>query len=72
MSKVDYQAMSEQELKQYFLAHRDDIEAFEAYMDRRHQKKQKVLIEAGEIDNLPLSEQTAIIARRLGKRFLNQ
>jgi hypothetical protein len=72
MSKIDYQIMSDREFKQYFLAHRDDKEAFEAYLDRRHRKPQKILIEAGEIDNLPFSEQVAIVAKRLSERFLNQ
>ena len=41
MSKVNYQTMSDRELKQYLLTHRDDKIAFETYMDRRHQKKTK-------------------------------
>jgi hypothetical protein len=72
MNEIDYQIMSDRELKQYFLAHRDDKEAFEAYLDRRHRKPQKILIEAGEIENLPFSEQVAIVAKRLSERFLNQ
>ena len=72
MSKIDYQIMSDRELKQYFLTHREDKKAFEAYLDRRHRKPQKILIEAGEIDNLPFSEQVAIVAKRLSERFLNQ
>lgn len=35
MNKVNYVEMSDQELKSYFLTHRDDKEAFYAYMDRR-------------------------------------
>ena len=33
--------MSDQELKHYFLTHRDDQAAFEAYMDRRKARSQK-------------------------------
>ncbi|MEH2274943.1 MAG: hypothetical protein V7K40_09185 [Nostoc sp.] len=35
MNQVNYTAMSNQELKSYLLTHRDDKEAFYAYMDRR-------------------------------------
>ena len=69
MSKVNYQTMSDRELKQYLLAHRDDKIAFETYMDRRHQKTPNVLVEAGEIDSLPFSEQVNIVAERLSQRF---
>jgi hypothetical protein len=33
MTKVNYAVMSDQELKQYLLTHKDDQEAFYAYMD---------------------------------------
>lgn len=36
--------MSDRELKQYILTHRDDREAFYAYMDRRHSGPRKVAI----------------------------
>ena len=38
-------------------------------MDRRHQKKPNILVEAGEIDHLPFSEQVTIVAERLSQRF---
>lgn len=44
MSNVNYAAMSDRELKQYILTHRDDREAFYAYMDRRHSRPRKVII----------------------------
>lgn len=34
MSEVNYTAMSDQELRQYFLLHREDKRAFRAYLDR--------------------------------------
>ncbi len=34
MSQVDYAAMSDQELKQYFLHHREDKAALQVYLDR--------------------------------------
>lgn len=36
MSEIDYSAMSDRELKQYFIAHRDDEAALKAYLNRRH------------------------------------
>ncbi|XGV94943.1 MAG: hypothetical protein ACAF41_19640 [Leptolyngbya sp. BL-A-14] len=34
MSQVNYAAMSDQELRQYFLQHREDKTALRAYLDR--------------------------------------
>jgi hypothetical protein len=36
MSKPNFEAMSQKELHNYVLAHRDDQEAFYAYVDRLH------------------------------------
>jgi hypothetical protein len=36
MSKPDFQAMSRKDLHAYVLAHREDQEAFYAYVDRSH------------------------------------
>jgi hypothetical protein len=36
MSKPNFQAMSQKDLQAYFLAHRDDREAFYAYVDKLH------------------------------------
>ncbi|QKQ75049.1 hypothetical protein [Nostoc sp. TCL240-02] len=36
MSKPNFQAMSQKELQAYVLAHRDDREAFYAYLDKLH------------------------------------
>ena len=44
MSNVNYTAMSDRELKRYILTHRDDREAFYAYMDRRQSRSRKVTI----------------------------
>lgn len=35
MSQVNYAAMSDQELRRYFLSHREDAAAFQAYLERR-------------------------------------
>lgn len=45
---VDFNKMTDQELKRYMLDHRDNQEAFYAYMDRRHARPKKVLITAEE------------------------
>ena len=68
MSIVNYEAMSDRELKQYFLAHRNELKAFHPYIDRFHQKQPKILIKAGEIDSLPFSEQVRIIAAKLSEQ----
>ncbi|MGH2413277.1 MAG: DUF6887 family protein [Microcystaceae cyanobacterium] len=47
MSKLNFQAMSRKYLQAYFLAHRDDEEAFYAYVDRLH-------AEANWVEMLPL------------------
>lgn len=36
MSKPDFQAMSQKELQAYVFSHRDDQDAFYAYVDRIH------------------------------------
>lgn len=36
MNKPNFQTMSRQELHTYYLAHRDDLEAFYAYVDKLH------------------------------------
>jgi hypothetical protein len=36
MSKPNFQAMSQKDLRAYVLAHRDDQEAFYAYVDKLH------------------------------------
>ena len=38
MSQTKFQEMSQKELRDYTLSHRDDQEAFYAYIDRLHQE----------------------------------
>ncbi len=70
MKKIHFAEMNDRELKQYFLANRNDNEAFHAYMDRRHQKKQTVLIKAEELDGLSFSEQANLLVKRLSEKFI--
>jgi len=44
MTKVNFAAMSDRQLKQYILSHRDDQEAFYAYIDRRNSRPNKLTI----------------------------
>ncbi len=50
MRKVDYAAMSDQELKRYFLEHRNDESAFQAYLQRRRQQSPGIIAKVGEPD----------------------
>ncbi len=43
MPNVDYAAMSDQELKQYWLANRRDEAALQAHLDRLNQKPRRVI-----------------------------
>ncbi len=44
-AKVNYSTMSDQELKRYMLEHRNDSEAFYAYMDRVYARPQQTVVE---------------------------
>lgn len=43
MSRINYDAMSDAELKQYFLKHRGDQAAFQAYLDRINQRPRQII-----------------------------
>jgi hypothetical protein len=45
MTQVNYATMSDQELKHYIFTHRDDQEAFHAYMSRRRSRPRNIAIE---------------------------
>ncbi len=36
MSEINFTALTDEELKHYFLKHRDNTDAFHAYIDRKH------------------------------------
>jgi hypothetical protein len=50
MSSVDYTAMSYQELRHYFLTHRDDNAAFQAYLARRRERSRSVITTINDPD----------------------
>jgi hypothetical protein len=50
MSQVNYDAMSDAELRTYFLAHRQDTEAFQAHLDRLNRHAPMLVANPGEPD----------------------
>ncbi len=50
MSRVNYDAMSNTELKQYFLKHRGDKAAFQAYLDRINQRPLRIIASPSDPD----------------------
>ncbi|MFB2938935.1 hypothetical protein ACE1B6_27085 [Aerosakkonemataceae cyanobacterium BLCC-F154] len=57
MSKPNFKAMSQKDLQAYVLAHRDDQEAFYAYIDKLHAEATWIemppLESAEDLDNYP-------------------
>lgn len=51
MSKVNFNGMTLDEAKRYFLEHRDDQEAFYAYMDKLHASGRAILIDPTDPDS---------------------
>jgi hypothetical protein len=50
MSQTNYDAMSDAELKQYFLKHRGDYAAFQAYLDRMNQRPHRIIASPDDSD----------------------
>lgn len=50
MSQANYDAMSDAELKHYFLEHRQDKSAFQAHLDRLNQRPRSVIARPGDFD----------------------
>jgi hypothetical protein len=46
MTQINYDDMSDQELKQYFLRNREDKLALQAYLDRLSRRERKVIASA--------------------------
>jgi hypothetical protein len=72
MSKIDYSQMSDLEVKQYFLSHRDDRTAFAAYMERRNTSVHQKIISKNELEILSEEEQMKLIEERLLERLKHQ
>jgi hypothetical protein len=69
MSPVNYINMNDQELKQYLLEHKDNKEAFYAYLDRKQQYPQQAIVDVNELDTLTPDRQIELIAQRLQEKF---
>lgn len=50
MSRTNYDAMTDAELKQYFLKHRGDRTAFQAYLDRLNQCPRRIIAHPDDPD----------------------
>jgi hypothetical protein len=50
MNRTNYDAMSDAELKQYFLKHRGDQAAFQAYLDRINQRPHRIIASPNDPD----------------------
>ncbi len=50
MSQINYDSMSNAELKQYFLKHREDQAALQAYLDRINQRPLKIIASPDDPD----------------------
>jgi hypothetical protein len=62
MSSVNYAAMTDEQLKRYLLDHRDDQDAFHAYIDRRHAQNRPVIAHLDDPD-FEAKLQAAVIAQ---------
>ncbi|MDJ0578476.1 hypothetical protein [Crocosphaera sp.] len=69
MKSVNYTNMTNQELKKYLLEHKDDKEAFYAYLDRKKQQPKQVMIGIDELDSLTPEQQISLITERLQEKF---
>lgn len=50
MSQINYAAMTDKELKEYLLNHRDDKNALTVYLERRHQRANSVITTVDDPD----------------------
>ena len=50
MSEINYAQMSDTELRQYFLAHKNEQLVLPAYLQRRNQQPRKVITKVGDPD----------------------
>ncbi|MBH8573770.1 hypothetical protein I8752_12215 [Nostocaceae cyanobacterium CENA369] len=50
MSQIDYSAMSDRELKEYFIKHREDTSALQAYLERRRRRSLEVITTVNDSD----------------------
>lgn len=64
MSSPDFSVMTEQELRAYVLSHREDKAAFEAYLDKVHERPPIAVIEPEEWSEERMQEVLNLIKQR--------
>ncbi len=64
MSNPDFSFMTEQELRAYVLSHREDKAAFEAYLDKVHERPPIAVIEPEEWSEERMQEVLNLIKQR--------
>ena len=64
MSNPDFSVMTEQELRAYVLSHREDKAAFEAYLDKVHERPPIAVIEPEEWSEERMQEVLNLIKQR--------
>ena len=50
MSEINYDQMSDEELRQYFLEHKNDQSALQAYLQRRNQQPREIIAKVDDPD----------------------
>lgn len=66
MSQINYEAMTDAELKQYFLKHRNNKTALQAYLNRLNQHSKEVIADPNE-PNFDEKIQAAILKKLQNK-----
>lgn len=62
MNPINYAAMSDEDLKKYFLQHREDKTALQAYLDRINKRPRQIITTVDDPD-FDTKIQTAIAAK---------
>ena len=66
MDRINYETMTDNELKNYFLKHRNNKSALQAYLNRLNQKPQEVIANPNDTD-FDEKIQTAILKQLQNK-----
>ena len=67
MSQINYEKMTDLELKQYFLKHRHNQSALQAYLDRLNQNPKEVIASPNDL-NFDEKIQAAILNQLQNKK----
>lgn len=66
MNQINYATMTDEQLKDYFLKHRNNKAAFQAYLDRLNQNPQQVIADPND-PNFDEKIQAAILNKLQNK-----